>query len=110
MKASELVDAAKPLLEEIKTGGSVDQDIDRYVMQLKPLRIQCHKMVGQIFASEGDMAACEAEFRRATDSFPSEPSAWQMLARVLEIQGKTEEAKEIADKVKSIVQAAGWIK
>ena len=104
-KASEFVDAAKPLLEELVADGSGNDDVKRYMDQFKPLRLRCHRMVGQLLASLGDLSGCETEFRLATDSFPTDPGAWQMLARVLEVQGKADEAKEITEKVKMIVAA-----
>ena len=103
VKASELVDAAKPFLEELVASGTGGDDVKRYMEQFKPLRLRCHRMIGQLMASLGDLPGCEAEFRSATKSFPTDPGAWQMLARILEVQGKTEEAKEITEKVKMIV-------
>lgn len=105
VKASELVDAAKPFLEELVASGTGDDDVRRYMDQFKPLRLRCHRMVGQLLASLGDLPGCEAEFRLATESFPADPGAWQMLARILEIQGKVDEAKEITEKVKVIIAA-----
>ena len=107
LKASELVDAAKPILHEMVETGVGDSDIAGYINQVTPLRLQCHRMVGQLLAAEGDFPACENEFRLATDSFPTDPGAWQMLARVLEIQGKTEEAKVIVEKVKGMITKSG---
>ena len=103
MKAAEFVDAAKPILEHIKSGGSSDGDIDRYVSQLKPLRLQCHRIVGQLLAAEGDFAACEKEFRAATESFPNEVGAWQMLLRVLEVQKK--ETAEVSERIQALLVA-----
>lgn len=108
LKASDLVDAAKPILEEMAGSGIGGTDIAGYINQLKPLRLQCHRMVGQLLASEGDLAGCEKEFRAAADSFPTDPGAWQMLARVLEVQGKADEAKDIVEKVKAMIVASGW--
>jgi hypothetical protein len=106
LKAADFTDAAKPILEHLKSGGSVDDDIDRYINQLKPLRLQCHRIIGQIFAAEKDFAGCEAEFRRATKSFPQEIGAWQMLGRVLELQGKADEAREVSETVKAMLAAS----
>lgn len=103
MKAADFVDAAKPILEHLKASGDSDGDIDRYIAQLKPLRLQCHRIVGQIFAAEGDLAAAEKEFRLATNSFPTEAGAWQMLGRVLEMQGRAGEAKQVLETVKTII-------
>ena len=108
MKAAEFVDAAKPILEHLKSSGTGGSDVQRYIEQLKPLRLQCHRIVGQILAAEGDFAACEKEFRAATESFPTEASAWQMLGRVLEIQGKTEEAQEVTQRIKTIIATSSW--
>jgi len=83
-----------------------DSETKGYLNQIKPLRLRCHRMVGQLLAVQGDMPGCEAEFRRATDSFPTDPGAWQMLARVLELQGKTDESKQILEKVEGMVAAA----
>jgi tetratricopeptide (TPR) repeat protein len=108
LKASDLADAAKPILEEMAGSALGGPEIASYINQLKPLRLQCHRMVGQLLASEGDLAGCEKEFRAATDSFPTDPGAWQMLARVLEIQGKADEAKAVFEKVKALTVANGW--
>ena len=108
VKASDLVDAAKPFLEELVAGGTGDGDVKRYMEQFKPLRLRCHRMVGQLLAALGDLPGCEAEFRLATESFPTDPGAWQMLARILEVQGKIDEAQEITEKVKMIIATTGW--
>lgn len=111
LKAGEFVDAAKPILEHLKSSGGADvdlSDVDRYISQLKPLRLQCHRIVAQVFAAEGDFAACEKESRTATENYPTDAGAWQMLGRVLEIQGKTEEAKEITERIKTIIATSSW--
>jgi len=39
-----------------------------------------------------DFVSSEIQFRRATERFPNIKGAWEMLARILEVQGKTGEA------------------
>lgn len=101
IKAADFVDAAKPILEHIQSTGTSDGEINRFINQLKPLRLQCHRIVGQVMAAEGDFASCEKEFRVATESFPNEVGAWQMLLRALEIQGK--ETKEISERIQALL-------
>lgn len=103
LKAADYVDTAKPLLEVLYASETDKEDIQMYLRQVKPLRLQCHRMVGQILAAEGDLKGCEEEFRRATESYPLEASAWQMLARVISLQGRDDEAKEIIERLKSLI-------
>ena len=49
-----------------------------------------------------DFPSCEAEFRKATERFPQVKGAWEMLARILEVQGKTNEAAEARQKLASL--------
>jgi hypothetical protein len=102
LEASKFVDAAKPLLDLMAVSGKVDSDAAKYVKQYKPLRLQSHRLLGQIHATQGDMAACEQEFRLATDNFPDEQSTWQMLGRILDMQGKTEEVSKVMSKINSL--------
>ena len=51
-----------------------------------------------------DFGACEEEFRKATDKFPDIEGAWQMLARVLEIQGKNDEVAKVREKMQQLFQ------
>jgi len=105
-KAAEYVDTAKPLLElSVNTGGG-GTDAGRYLQQHKPIRIGCHRLLGQIYGSTGDYGACEAELRSATANFPEEPMVWQMLARILEVQGKAAAAQEAKDKLAILMGAA----
>jgi len=98
---AKFIDQGKPLLDEMVSNGRADSQILQYVEQYRPLRLQSHRLVGQLHAGSGDMAKCEDEFRQATDSFPDDPSAWQMLQRILEMQGKMDEAKIALDKLNS---------
>lgn len=103
-KAGEPFDAAKPLLE-----ASTDSDAEQYKSQFKPLRLQCHKLTGQILAASRDFAACETEFRAATENFPNEAGAWDMLARILDIQGKAAKAaKEKVETLRKLNNAFGF--
>ena len=100
LKATDYLETAKPLLDEmVKQGNS---DAKQYLNQYKPLRLQNYRMVGQIYAGSGDMAACEEEFRKATDAFPLEQMAWQLLGRALDVQGKAEEAMEVMAKLQQL--------
>ena len=102
LDAGKYVDAAKPLLDYQAATQKADVDFSRYAQQYRPLRLQCHRLLGQILANLGDMEACEAEFRTATENFPNEPSAWQMLGKILEVQGKTEEMQAVIAKLKTL--------
>lgn len=93
VEASKLLDSAKPLIDaRIDLNGSNTEDA-MYASQFKPMRVQCHRILGQVLAGIGDMAACEAEFRSASEKFADVPGLWLALGRVLELQGKTEEAQ-----------------
>jgi len=101
-QAGELVDEAKPLLDaKIALGGANSEDA-MYASQLKPLRVQIHRLKGQILAGMGDLEACEAEFRLASENFGDVPGLWDALARVLDLRGKTEEANEARAQLQSI--------
>jgi hypothetical protein len=90
IKAGDLLDSTRPYLE------NVTNDEDRkYAKQFTPLRLQAHRILGSIYAGMQDFASCEAEFRKATDNFPRIRGSWEMLARILEIQGKTKEASGV---------------
>jgi tetratricopeptide (TPR) repeat protein len=98
VEASKILDDAKTI---IAAGGSNSDDV-RYASQLKPMRVQCHRLLGQILAGMGDMVACEAEFRSASEKFHDVPGIWAALARVLELQGKIDEANEAKAKLASL--------
>jgi tetratricopeptide (TPR) repeat protein len=103
LRAAWYLDAAKPLLEEaVKANPSISGGIQQYMLQFKTLRVACHRNLGQIYAGTGNMALCEEEFRRATESFPTEIQAWQMLGRVLEIQGKKEAMQNVISKIQQL--------
>jgi len=97
---------AKPLLDDVirksAAGGTDAGEEERYVAQFRPIRLACHRMMGSLFAGMKDLGGCEREFRSAVESFPDAPAAWQMLVRVLQMQGKTEEASQALEKLKMI--------
>lgn len=49
-----------------------------------------------------EFPSCEAEFRKAAERFPHIKGAWEMLGRILEVQGKAGEAAEIRNKLMSM--------
>ena len=102
LDAEKYIDAAKPLLDHLAASGNADSDMSNYIRQYRPLRLQTHRLLGQLHAGAGDMAASEVEFRRATENFPDDKGAWQMLGRVLEVQGKTEEMQSAIEKIKAL--------
>ena len=99
-KASKMLDEAQPLLLELVANGN--NDVGRYLAQFQPLRLQIHAMIGQIHAGGGDMEACEAEFRKAVESFPDAAMSWQLLGRILDLRGKKEEAQEVNAKIHAL--------
>lgn len=103
MESAQYLDSAKPLLEQLQADGSAEADI--YISRYGPLRLQSHRLVGQIHAGLGDLESCEKEFLAATEAFPNEPGSWQMLARILEVQGKKEEAQAAVAKLNAIVNS-----
>ena len=102
LDAANYLDAAKPLLEAMAATGKADSDILQYQQQYRPVRLQSHRLLGQILAGSGDLAASESECRQATENFPDEPSAWQLLGKVLQAQGKNEEAQSVMAKINSL--------
>lgn len=81
--AGKLLDDAKPLLDaKLALGGASAEDV-MFSEQVKPLRIQTHRLYGQILAGMGDMSACEEEFRTASEKYSDIPGLWHALARVL---------------------------
>ena len=100
LKATEYLETAKPLLDELVKQGK--NGAEQYLQQYKPLRLQNYRIVGQIYAGTGDMAACEHEFRQATNAFPDEAMAWQLLGRVLDIQGKADEVAKVMTKIQQL--------
>ena len=102
LDAAKFLDTAKPLLDAAAATGKADSDIAQYQQQYRPVRLQSHRLLGQVLAGAGDLVGSESEFRRATENFPNEPSAWQMLGKVLEMQGKTEELQSVKAKLNSV--------
>lgn len=96
------LELAKPLLDDaiIRASSSNTDEEQRYVAQFRPIRLACHRMMGSIFAGMKDLEGSEREFRSAVQNFPDAPAAWQMLVRVLQMQGKAEEASEAMERLK----------
>ena len=104
LDAAKYMDQGKLMLDHLASTGNADHQINRFIEQYRPLRMQAHRLIGQLYAGSGDMEKCETEFRKATESFPDEVSAWKMLGRVLQVQGKTEDFKGVAAKVAEVSQ------
>jgi tetratricopeptide (TPR) repeat protein len=96
------LDAAKELMDGLSPKEKQDVDMAANVAQYTPLRLTSHKLLGQVWAGLGDMDECAAEFRNATTNFPNHIGAWEMLAKVLERLGKTDEAVEIKRKIQML--------
>lgn len=101
-QAAKLVDEAKPMLDAKVALGSANAEDAMYASQLKPLRVQIHRLCGQILAGMGDLEACEAEFRTASEQFGDIPGIWEALARILDLRGKTEEAIQAREKIAAL--------
>ncbi|KAL9190308.1 hypothetical protein ACHAXT_007519 [Thalassiosira profunda] len=101
--AAKLVDDAKPLIDAKVALGGANSEEATFQKQLRPLRVQIHRLAGQILAGMGDMAACEAEFRTASEKYPDVPGLIEALARVLDLQGKADEAKAAREKLRGLV-------
>jgi len=100
--AAKYLDEAKHLLDSLASSGNLDSDLKTYFERYRPLRLQAHRLAGQLSAGTGDLESSEAEFRLATKNFPEESLSWQMLSRVLEMQGKNEEAAQALSRAKSL--------
>ncbi len=72
-KAGEMIDTAKPLLDEILAEGSSSDDDKKYAAQFTPLRLTCHRVLGSIYAGMKDFSSAEDEFKRASERFPQIP-------------------------------------
>jgi len=97
------LERAKPLLDDAilaTTGSSGADEERRYMAQFRPIRLACYRMMGSIFAGMKDLEGSEREFRNAVQNFPDAPAAWQMLVRVLQMQGKVEEASQAMEELK----------
>lgn len=101
-KAANFLDNAKVMLDDAMSNGTDTEEVERYVLQFRPLRLQTYRLLGSILFGLKEFEACEAEFREATESFPDVQGAWQMLARVLELQGKTGELEMIRAKISQL--------
>lgn len=106
LQAATYLDAAKPLLDIVSQSGQPGSaaSIAPYLAQYKALRLGTYRNLGQIYAGGGDMVQCESEFRKATETFPQEIQAWQMLGRVLELQGKVEEMEKVVARIQELMQ------
>lgn len=72
-EAAKMIDEAKPIIDAKVALGAASPEDAMYASQLKPLRVQIHRLTGQILAGMGDLVACEAEFRTAADKFGDIP-------------------------------------
>ena len=96
-KAAEYLDTAKPLLDAAAASSGASGSTEWHISKYEPLRLECHRLKGSILAGMQDMPGCETEFRKAVESFPQSSAARQALARVLDLQGKAEEAMKIRE-------------
>ena len=103
-KATNNVETAKKLLDQAVTKGTASESDKRYLEQFRPLRIKCHRMLGSILFSLKDVVASENEFRKATESFPDVMGVWEMLARILDLQGKSDEVATIREKISKMTR------
>jgi Tfp pilus assembly protein PilF len=104
VKAANYLDNAKVLLDQSILDNVMDAEEQRYVHQYKPLRLQCYRLIGSILFGQKDYNACENEFRKATEHFPDIQGGWEMLARVLELQGKSDEIASIRETINQLKQ------
>ena len=88
-KAGSMADDAKRRLDAIlqSSDNSNSLELEQYRAQFPSLRVRCHRLTGQLFAAAGSLTEAEAEFAKATQSFPDDPMAWMMLSRVQQLQG-----------------------
>ena len=101
-KAAENLEDSKRLLDEVMKKGSITDDEKRYIQQFRPLRIQCHRLSGSVLFGMKDLDACEKEFRTATENFPDIQGPWEMLARVLELKGKSDEVALVRETINQL--------
>lgn len=102
VNAAKYMDQGKSMMDALVATSKADSDIGRFIQQYKPLRLQAHRLIGQLHAGSGDFVKSEAEFRKAAENFPDDITAWKMLERILQVQGKTEELQAVAEKVTSL--------
>ena len=50
-RAGDLLDSAKPLLDDLLASGTGGGDDAKYVAQYNPLRLQCHRIMGSVYVS-----------------------------------------------------------
>lgn len=103
-ESSKLLDDAKVDIDARTALGSSYSEDALYSSQFKPMRVQCHRLLGQIYAGMGDLEASEAEFLSASERFPDIPGIWLALARVYELQGKMDLAAEAKAKLAALQQ------
>lgn len=103
IEASNYLEEAKPLLDKLVADGS-DADATQFLRQYTPLRLSCHRNMAQLFAGSGDLESSEAELRRAVAAFPKEPMALQLLGKILELQGKSDEAAGVLQSLQNLSQ------
>eukprot|EP00980_Cylindrotheca_fusiformis_P003288 scaffold743_cov117-Cylindrotheca_fusiformis.AAC.7 len=101
LDAARYMDEGKELLDVVASSGNADGMIDRFIQQFRPLRLQAYRLIGQLHAGAGDMTSCEDEFRKATERFPDDLTAWKLLERILQVQGKQSDLAAVAAKIRS---------
>ena len=106
-EASNWMDSVKEWIESDASLLSEKNELESYKSQYKPLRLQSHRLSGQIMAAMSDFEACEEEFKEAVENFPNEAMAWDMYARILELRGKPEEATKAKGKVNLLKSFTG---
>lgn len=102
LDAANYMDRGKELLDVLASSGKGDSMVDRFIQQFRPLRLQAHRLLGQLHAGAGDMTSCENEFRKATEKFPDDVSAWKLLERVLQMQGKDKDLATVTERINSL--------
>lgn len=107
-EASKRLDDAKAWIYSDTKEKTRVKDKDQYVQQYKPLRLQVHRLAGRIMAAMSDFDACEKEFRAAVENFPNEAVAWDMLSRILKLQGKMEEFQQATEKINILRSMSGF--
>ena len=101
--AAKYFDQGRGALDRVVAGGRYTESrIHQLMEQFPKQRLEAHRLIGSLLSVSGDMAGSESEFRRAAASFPNRGEGWNLLKRILEIQGKTDEAKEVAKKIQSL--------
>ena len=78
---------------------SGNEELSGFARGFKSLRLNVHKTAGQYYAAVRRFEDTEREFRRMTESYPDEGGAWEILARVLALMGRGEEAGRARDRI-----------